>query len=234
MSTEENENSGGEEGNSAPAWMIDDSIPGVGPRPEWLPEKYKSMKDAMTSNAALEKKMGLGTVSEYDFGDFAGVFDKDHASIKELTAFAKENHISQDVFSKFIGSISKYGESLVPNDAAIKAELGADADKRLETLNNWVEANLSGDSAKALTENLNSVATIKAMEEIRSKMLQNNSTIPNGTEGSEGSSETVAELQDEISKNYDKFKTDPVYQKDWRRRLSAASRNSGYVDKQGA
>ena len=78
-------------------WYIDNDTPGEGERPEWLPEKFKTVRDAVESHGELEKKLGSAP-SEYDFGDFKDVFDKDHDAFKSLTSFAKEKRVSQDVF----------------------------------------------------------------------------------------------------------------------------------------
>lgn len=221
---------------SGASWWIDDGVAAVGDRPEWFPEKFKSVKAVVQSFNELEKKLGAPPVADYEFGEHAETFDKDHEALKELQAFAKEKRVPQEVFSKMLDSMTKYGQSFVPNPDVEKAKLGDKAEQRIELLNNWAKANLSENAFNALTASMNTADTVLAMEEIRNKMIGNNQ-IPNGSEqGSSGSTETVEQLQKELAApgNFQKFKNDENYANDWRRRVAIAARNNPeYVDKQG-
>jgi hypothetical protein len=223
-------------GNDTPSWHIDENTPGVGDRPEWLPEKFKTVKDAMGSLSQLEKKMGTAPVDEYDFGDYKETFDPEHAAFKELSEFYKEKRVPQDVFEKTLQAIDKYGSSFVPDFAAEKASLGEGADKRIEILGNWIDSNLSKDAAaalKPLTQEYGTASSIKALEEIRGKLMSNNPSIPNGAEGDSADQETVAQLREELSDpaNFKRYKEDIKYRNSYTARVNKASKNSNYVDK---
>ena len=224
--------------NESPKWWIDEGVPGTGDRPEWLPSKFKHVKDVVTSLSELEKRLGSAPVEDYDFGEYGDAFDKEHEAFKELTAFAKEKRVPQDVFTKMLESVAKYGKSFVPDEGSEKAKLGADADRRLEVLNNWAKANLSESSYNALSANLTSADAVIAMEEVRAKMIGTTTpSIPNGSTQQEAVQESVKDLATELQSNFIKYKENEVYRSDWKRRNEAAVRReggAGYVDKQGS
>lgn len=220
-----------------PSWFIDEGIPGPGERPSWMPEKYKSVKQAMDARAELEKKLGSAPVGDYDFGEFKEAFN-DHDAFKELASFAKEKRVPQEVFTKMLETVNNYGQSFLPNADAEKAKIGPDADRRIEVLGNWMDSNLSEGTATLLKGMVGDYVTadsVKALEEIRSKYMQGKPTIPNGSTGDGAEIETVEQLQKELQDpgNLKKFQEDSAYQSDWRRRVERASSNSKYVDKVG-
>jgi hypothetical protein len=220
-----------------PSWFIDEGVAATGERPEWFPQKFKTVKDALTSLSELEKKMGTAPVEDYDFGEHGEVFDKNHEAFKELTAYAKEKRVPQEVMSKMLECFTKYGQSLAPNADAEMAKLGPDGAKQIETLNNWAKANLSTEAAEALFESMGSAKAVKAMMEVRAKMIGSTTpNIPNGSEPNGASSESIADLEAELSKpeNFRNYQNDEKYRNDYKRRLQDAARRDtshGYVEK---
>lgn len=216
-------------GDSTPTWWIDKDVPGTGDRPEWLADKFKSVADMATSYSELEKKISSmpNAPESYDFSKHESVFKKDHPAMKELQDFYKENKITQDVLDKTFSSILEYTKI---DEAAEKAKLGEDADARIKELNNWAESNFSQDTFKALTDNMVTVDAIKAMEEVRKKMVDNIQSPPkDGT----GASEAVDRkaVEDEMYANYEKYQTDAAYRQQMDRKLEALARQEGVVDK---
>lgn len=214
------------------AWFIDEGVPGIGERPSWLPDKYKTVADLAKSNAELERR--LGTVPDkYDFSK-SKFLDPEYAPFKELQSFAKEKRVSQDVMDKFIESIDKYvDQHSVKEEEEMKA-LGTDAKERVGVLDNWAKANLSNDSYEALTSSITTAGAIKALEELRGKFMSATPQIP-GNNGTVTTSASVADIKLEMINNFEKYKTDEVYRKDLQNRLEVAAKNTTeYVDKVGA
>ncbi len=214
------------------AWFIDEGIPGVGERPSWLPDKYKTVADLAKSNSELEKR--LGTVPDkYDFSK-SKFLDPEYAPFQELQAFAKDKRVSQDVMDKFIESIDKYVDQFSIKEEQEMKALGDNAKERVDILDNWAKANLSKDSYEALTSSMNSAASIKALEELRGKFMSATPQIP-GNNGTVSSTASLDDIKMELSNNLEKFKTDVVYRKDLQNRMELAAKNApGYVDKVGA
>jgi len=216
-----------------PTWFIDDGIPGGGPRPSWLPDKYKTVADLAKSNAELEKK--LGTVpDEYDFTK-SKYLDADYVPFDELKKLAKDRRVPQDVIDKMLESVDKYMDEFSINPEEERAKLGPNAKEELETLDNWAKANLSKDSYEALTSNLRNADSIKALQELRGKMMTGTPQVPNGNTGTTHNTASLDDMKMELSNNLEKYKTDVNYRNDYQKRLEVAAKNApGYIDKQGA
>lgn len=222
------ENNGGTP-PATPSWFIDEGIPGVGDRPEWLGEKFKSAADLAKSYNELEKRVGTAP-DAYDFSK-SKYIDPEFASFKELQDYAKNKRVPQDVMDKVIESVDKYLDEFSTDEQAEYQKLGSDYKQRLTLLDNWAKANLSAEAHEALTKNVRTADGIKAIEEIRKKMMDSGSKVPNGNEGSSDNGITIADIQKEMSLNLDKYKTDPVYRAELQARIAIAAKSSGYVDK---
>lgn len=216
-----------------PTWYIDEGMPGIGQRPSWLNEKFKSVADMAKSNAELEKR--LGTVPEdYDLSK-SKYIDPNYVPFQELKALAKEKRVPKEVMDKVVDSVDKFMDEFKTDPEEELRKLGSDAKERIKTLDNWAKANLTKESFEALTSNLRSADAIKALEELRGKMMSSNPQIPNGNDGAVHNTATLEDLKLELSNNLEKYKTDVHYRKDMQSRLEVASKNTpGYVDKMGA
>lgn len=215
-----------------PKWLIDEGIPGVGERPSWLPDKYKSVADLAKSNAELEKR--YGTVPEdYDFGK-SRFLDPDYIPFQELQVAAKERRVPQEFIDKMIESVDKYVDEFRTDTAEELKKLGDNARERVTVLDNWAKANLSREAYEGLTNSLSNAESIKALEELRGKMMSTTPQVPND-QGNTHSSASLDDIKLELQNNLQKYKTDDNYRKDISKRLEVAAKNApGYVDKVGA
>ena len=217
----------------APLWYIDDGVPGVGARPAWLHDKFKTAADLAKSYSELEKKVGTAP-EDYDFSK-SKYLDPDYAPFQELKKVAKDKRVPQEVMDKMIDSVDKYMDEFSVNMDDEKKKLGDDAEARLETLDNWAKANLSKDSYEALTANMRNAESIKALEELRGRMMSATPHIPNGNDGATHNAASLDDLKLELANNLEKYKKDVAYRKDITSRIEVASKNApGYVDKVGA
>ena len=214
-----------------PNWFIDEGIPGVGNRPKWLNEKFKSAADLAKSYHELEKRVGVAP-DEYDLSK-SKFIDPDYVPFQELVQLAKEKRVSQDVMDKMLESVDKYMDEFTIDPREEAKKLGDNAKDRLNTLNNWAKANLSEDSYFALTSNLRNAESIKALEELRGKMMSNTPTVPNGNDAASTNVATLDDVRTELSANLSKYKSDPAYRKDLQARLEIASKNTNIIDKSG-
>lgn len=225
MSTENNE-------SNQPEWFIEEGMPGGGERPSWLPEKYKTVADLAKSNAELEKR--LGTVPEkYDF-DKSRFLDPDYVPFQELQTEAKERRVPQEFIDKMIESVDKYVDEFRTDTAEELKKLGDNAHERVKTLDNWAKANLSREAYEGLTASINNAESIRALEELRGKMMSNTPQVPNDN-GNSPSAATLEDVKLELQNNLDKYKSDSKYRLDIQKRLEIAAKNApGFVDKVGA
>lgn len=218
--------------SNEPTWFIDEGIPGVGPRPTWLPEKYKTAAEVAKAYSELEKKLGVAP-DEYEFK--SKYLDPDYAPFQDLQKLAKEKRVPKEVVDMMIDSVDKYMSEfdIDPNEEIKK--LGDNGEERVNTLDNWAKANFSKEAYATLSGSMRTAESIKVLEELRGKIMSNTAQIPTGNNGAVETGNSLDEIKMELSNNLQKYKTDPVYQKDISRRLEIAAKNApGYIDKIGA
>ena len=233
MSNEDPNNNTPPETPASPAWFIDDGVPGVGDRPSWLHEKFKTTADLAKSYHELEKRVGT-VPDDYDFSK-SKYLDPDYVPFHELKQVAKDKRVPQEVIDKMLESVDKYMDEFTYDDDEEIKKLGDNAQERLVTLNNWAKANLSNDSYEALTSNLRNAESVKALEELRNKFMSTSTHVPNGNDGAVHNAASLEDIKLELSNNLAKYKTDAAYRKDITSRLEVAAKNAGgYVDKMGA
>lgn len=214
-------------------WYIDEGIPGVGNRPEWLPDKFKTAADLAKSYHELEKKFGTAP-EDYDFSK-SRYLDPDYVPFLELKQIAKDKRVPKEVMDKVIESVDKYMDEFSSDPKEEIQKLGENARERITVLDNWAKANLSKDSYEALSHSLRDANSIKALEELRGKMMSTTPHIPSGNNGATPNTASLDDIKMELSNNLEKYKTDQNYRKDIQSRLEIAAKNTpGYVDKVGA
>lgn len=232
--TEENTSTDNEtNGATEPTWWMDSDTPGVGDRPEFLPEKFKSVADMGKSYSELEKRLG-NAPKEYDFSKGESWADPEHEAFKELADFAKTKNVPQEVMDKVMTSVGAYFDGFKPNMDNEREKLGENANEKLETLNNWAKANLSEDAYYALTGSLKTAEAVQAMEEVRQLMLDNNTTIPGSGDASTTTTLTREEVDSELQLNFQKYKEDPTYRAEIKAKFAKVATSSNYSEKLGA
>lgn len=215
-----------------PSWFIDEGVPGQGERPSWLPDKYKSVASLAKHTSELEKR--LGTVPDnYDISK-SRFLDPDYVPFQDLLNTAKEKRVPQEFLDKMIESVDKYVDEFRVDTAEELKRLGDNGKERVQILDNWAKANLSKEAYEGLTNSLNNAEAIKALEELRGKMMSNTPQVPNN-QGNVSGGTSLEDLKMELSNNLQKYKDDPKYRADIGKRLEVAAKNTpGYVDKVGA
>lgn len=212
-----------------PSWWWDKNTPGQGDRPDWLPEKYKSAEDTARAFKELEKRLGAAP-EQYDFSKGESWLDPDYEPFHEMAAFAKSKHVPQEVLDKMLETTGKYLNEFNINQEEEIAALGENARDRLMVLNNWAKANFTEETYSALTSTMRTAEAVKAIEEMRIKMLDNNTTIPTGNETS-APSYSLEDVQTELKDNLQKYKDDPAYRKEIQGKFAKVAHQSKYVDK---
>lgn len=212
------ENSG--EAPPSTNWFWDENTPGQGDRPQFLPEKYKSVADVAKAYKELESRLGTAP-KEYDFSKGQGWIEPDYEPFQEMAEFARSKHVPQEVMDKFLDSVGLYLDEFRTDMGEEKAKLGEKATERLQILNNWAKSNLSEKSFAALTAGMRTADQIEALEEIRNKMLNNSTMVPGGNTSVTGGGPTLEEYRSELNANFAKYKTDPAYRKEMERKLES-------------
>ncbi len=212
-----------------PSWWWDKNTPGTGERPDWLPEKYKSAEDTARAFKELEKRLGSAP-EQYDWTKGENWIDPEYEPFKDMAAFAKSKHVPQEVMDNMLDTVGKYLDEFNIDYNEEKAALGENAADRLNVLNNWAKANFSEETYRALTDNMRTAPAVKAIEEMRAKMIENNTTIPTGNETA-APTYALEDVQQELKDNLQKYKDDPQYRKHIQTKFAQVSSQSKFVDK---
>jgi hypothetical protein len=154
----------------------------------------------------------IAAPESYDFTDLQSHIDQDNPHIQELITYAKEAKLQQDSFGKMVKKFVDYDQSRRPNVDEEIAKLGADGASKITTLQNWVKNNLSSDAAKALEALPVKAEVVQMLDELRQKFVHNQTKLPGGTAAAaEFKVLTVAEVEQEMMNNYNRYNNDPGY-----------------------
>lgn len=168
----------------------------VDARPEWLPEKFNTPEDLVTSYSSLESKLGKGeeelrkTITEElhqekwaDRPETAGAYqlpdsiDEQEAVGNDLldwwSNFAFENGYGQDKFAEGIEMYSNAINAHLPDLDAEKTKLGENADARIEAVQLWAGKFFQEDQLDALERLGETASGIEVLEKIMSTINSN-------------------------------------------------------------
>jgi len=215
---------------SEPSWWIADGVPGAGDRPDWMPDKFKSVADIAKSYGELEKRVGSAP-KEYDISKGESWIDPDYAPFQDMLELAKNKHVPQDVIDGMLDSVGKYLNEFSRDTKAEIAKLGERAEERLNVLDNWAKSNFSAETYDALVNNMSTAEAVKAIEEVRSKMLNNTTSIPNSNHEVNSTVPSLQDIQSEMNKNLEKYKSDPAYRRELQQKMEMAAKGSGFEEK---
>ena len=210
------------ETSQEPAWYLDDNTPGSGPRPDWLPAKYKKVSDLGKSYAEAEKRLGgfTGAPEKYDIASLE--LDENDPTIQALADVGKKHNMNQEVFQEMVGRLVSIQETTEQmNIEAEVSKLGKDGERMLTEYKNWVKDYLPAAEREVVGN------WIKTSDDLRAfnKMMAHThmSQVPtHETMHMANKFEGVQELRAELVKNKAKFDTDATYRKDWQSRIARA------------
>lgn len=202
----------------SPSWWLDENTPGFGDRPNFLPEKYKTVADVVKAHKELEQRLGSAP-AKYDFSKGKAWIEEDYEPFQHMAEFAKSKHVPQEVMDKFLDTVGLYLDEFKVDINEEKAKLGEKASERIQVLNNWAKSNLSEKAFEVLSGSMRTAEQIEALEEIRSKMLGGNSMVPGANAAPAQAGMSLEEYRSELNANYSKYKSDPHYRKEMERKL---------------
>ncbi|CAB4240895.1 hypothetical protein UFOVP23_34 [uncultured Caudovirales phage] len=205
-----------------PSWYLDESTPGMGARPDWLPPKYQRVSDVARAYEALEKKLGAftGAPESYDFTELE--IDENQHVVKELTAVARELNMSQEGLQKFLGRFASAAEaeSNLHLETEV-AKLGKDGERQLIQFKNAMKDHFKPEEAEVVAEWVKSADDLKVFNRIMSSTHM--SAVPTQTTMANANYfESESDLRTELVKNIKRYNEDATYRKDYSSRLERA------------
>ena len=206
------------------AWFLDEGVPGPGSRPEWLDQKFKSVKDVVHSYKELEKRLGsnAGAPETYDPKEYAELF-AETPLLPNLTNKAKELKLSQETFEAVLGEFATYQKSLMPNIDEEMKKLGDNPQRRLDTVNQWATNHLSEKAIETLGKISYTAEVVELMDELRQMHFNTSSKVPTGSQAAEKFKPlSVSEVEQEMQSNYKRYTDDPNYRAEIQRKFAQA------------
>ncbi len=211
----------------AAPWYLADGVAGQGVKPEYLLDKYKSVDEQAQGYKEIFDKLSAhqGAPVEYnlDFIKESGVeIDPNQPQFKEFMELSKEENISQKYFQQAISKYIELEKVRMPNLEEERAKLGPDGAEMMNTIRQWAINNMPADEAEALCYMAVSAAGVRALDRLRngsqpSSVPTDPTKIPKPV-----SVNTVAQLQQEMADNLNKYNTDENYRAQYTKRMAQA------------
>ena len=162
-------------------------------RPEWLPEKFKTPEDLVSSYSSLETKLGTSQddlkasiLQELETealqnrpataGDYQVPEALDENLVNDNPLFqwwanhSFENGYTQDEFEAGIGQYAQFYESMQPDLEGEKIKLGENADARIEAVDLWANKFFPENLSDAVLTLGQSANGIEALEFLMDKL----------------------------------------------------------------
>jgi hypothetical protein len=214
--------------NSPDAWVLAEGVLGTGPKPEWFKgDKYVTVADQAKAYVDLEKRFGsfVGAPKEgkYDnkLPEGAAVeLVGDHPLLGTFSKWAGENQLSQKGYTELLGMLAEYEAQHVVDPAAVKTQIGENADARINAVAQWGKANLDADGYEALRVAVSgpqAAAAFKVLEAAIAKSVQPSLPKPGADVPAGGNASAQAEIdklmQERLPNGKLRFFEDPKFRK---------------------
>lgn len=211
----------------AAPWYLAEGVAGQGVKPDYLLEKYSSVDAQAQGYKEIFDKLSAhqGAPVEYnlEFVKESGVaIDFNHPQFKKFIEFSKEKNINQEYFQEAISTYIELEKGKMPNLAEEREKLGVEGAKQMDVNRQWAINNLPADEAEAFCHFPSSAAGVRALDRFRNSMQP--SSIP--TDATKipkpVALNTVAQLQQEMVDNLNKYNTDENYRAEYSKRMAQA------------
>lgn len=158
-------------------WMIGEGIDGVGDRPDWMPEKFKSMQELAQSYADMEKlnSKTYGAPEAYQLSEqYKDIVSQDGYGL--LAQVAKELNFSQATFDGILNSVITAEKAKAEQVAQAQQQAISDmrsqlGNERLTAVTNFINSvGLNDGQLKALRSSVSSIDAFEAVEALMKKV----------------------------------------------------------------
>lgn len=207
--------------SGSPSWFYAENMPGVGDRPEWLKEKYKTAADQAKAYADLEKKLGAftGAPDEYDLtldGDeFKDIqIQKENPVLQEFLGKAKEMGVSQQFVSEMLKSYAKMQALEQPNLDKEMEKLGVNGQQDLKILGQWASNNFTKEELATFKGMVRTAEEVRIFEKIR-RMMTKAETVPSNNRSPVESADKIKRLIHDP-----RYESDPTFREEVRAKLA--------------
>lgn len=167
-------------------WLMTPTLKGIGDKPEFMLEKFKSLDEQAKSFVELEKKFGAftGAPDEYKLNIPEGVegeFDAEDPLLKAGIEFAKKSNMSQAGFDEMVSMWvqNSMGADAQDRDAEIQS-LGNNSAQRIQNVTTFLQNNMEADDYAKIEPLMTSANSIQIVEMLVNATAPKNPPIDGG------------------------------------------------------
>lgn len=202
-------------------WYFMEGVPGLGPRPDFLEGKYKSLAEQAKAYKEARSELGRlhGSVpEEYDLSSHKDWLDPTNPHLKGFLDFAKEKRLSQEVVSKAMGTLVDYEKGMMPDET-----LDPESEKTKGIVNNWAKNTFSKEGLQAFEILPKTQAIVKMLDEMRQNQFANRSQAPTNMEHVHSHKQMDEKsIRQEMRDNAKKYLQEGAYREEINRKLAQA------------
>jgi hypothetical protein len=199
--------------NTSKPWAWSEDLPGTGDTPEWfIADKYKSVAEQAKGYKELSSKFGQFTGAPKDgyvLDKYKETVNIEDPTVKKFMESAKTMSMSQEGFEQVMDMFIEHESGSVIDPEKFAKELNTEERTSVNMTLNWVKSNLGEDALGAVEEvMLYNKGMISVLSKIRA--MTNETKVPTGKPTTVAS---VADVQQLIRDNYNKYISDDSYNK---------------------
>ena len=205
------------------AWYLAEGLEGTGDAPDWFKaEKYKNVADQAKAYTELEKKFGEFRGAPKDGYDFDALgedgVNPEDPLIKHFGETFKELNLTQEGFNRVIQEFYEVQKMAVNSSTSEEMEkLGKDGAKIVTQVDTWLNNTFDKQTAETVKGWVTTAEDMKALQTIQS--FQPRSEIPMNNSVNFTPYESLKEVTDEKTANWERYNSDESYRNSLSKRL---------------
>lgn len=207
-------------------WFWAENVPGNGPRPDFLPEKFQTVADAAKARADLEKRLGSFTGSPEQYNIEHLELDPEQHTLKSILDWGKKHNLNQSGLDELVGTLmsSQEAEESVSLEEAVTS-MGEEGPRLMRQFKNFHDHHLQPEEQEVVKAWIKTPDELRVFNEIikgiYAKRLPTDNSMFMGN-----NYETVDSIKKEMTENLERYKKDKVYREDLRNRIDWADKRA--------
>lgn len=212
------------ESESEAQWFWAENVPGQGPRPDYLPEKFTTVADAAKARSDLEKRLGSFTGSPEQYNIEHLELDPEQHTLKSILDWGKKHNLNQSGLDELVGTLmsSQDAEEKVSLEEAVTS-MGEEGPRLLRQFKNFHDNHLQAEEQEVVKNWIRTPDELRVFNDIikgiYAKRLPTDNSMYMGNQY-----ETVDVIKKEMSDNLQRYQKDKTYREDIRNRIEWAQK----------
>lgn len=154
-------------------WFYDENMAGIGNKPEFLKDNFKTVSEQARAYTELEKKFGSFKGQPKDGYSLPDDMSGDDALVAEVIKFGQTHNMSQDGFDEMLNlAMTQANVTEEVSREQEMSKLGADASKRISRVDGFLRNNLEADEYDKIAPMLTTASHVELTEALISMTSQ--------------------------------------------------------------